>query len=171
MSRKVPYGRSCHWRSGQRTAFPVSTSGHMNSRYFNHPFNPACWSRPVFLLIALATSLAAANNYYVRNLVSDLPGVADQEDDGLANPWDFVSFPGCAPASPSCTPPNVSSVLIATNGNATVLQYTPIPGIVQPESYPSLLPGVTGIMGIYGLPQNDLGVVGASSNIRHHAGR
>ena len=109
--------------------------------------------RPVFLLIAIASSVAAANNYFVHNLVSDLPGVADQQDTELINPWDFISFPGCTPGSPSCTPPNVSSVLIATNGNATVLQYTPIPGIVQPESYPSLLPGVTGIMGMYGLPQ------------------
>ena len=45
-----------------------------------------------------------------------------------------------------------SSVLIAANGSATVLQYTPVPGVVQPESYPSLFPGVTGIMGMYGLP-------------------
>src|SRR5579862_503489 len=125
----------------------------MNFPNCDNPYTPMIWLRPVFLLIALASSLAAANKFYVHNLVSDLPGIADHEDDGLVNPWDFVSFPSCTPGPPSCTPPNVSSVLIATNGNATVLQYTPIPGVVQPESYPSLLPGVMGIMGMYGLPQ------------------
>jgi uncharacterized protein (TIGR03118 family) len=125
----------------------------MNSPYFNHPYNPGSRLCPVLLVIAFASSLAAANNYYVHNLISDLPGVADQEDDQLVNPWDFTSFSGCPPGSPSCTPPNVSSVLIASNANATVSQYTPIPGVVQPHSYPSLLPGVTGIMGMYGLPQ------------------
>ena len=125
----------------------------MNFPNFDDPFTPRIWLRPVFLLIALASSLAAANKFYVHNLVSDLPGIADHEDDGLVNPWDFVSFPSCTSGPPSCTPPDVSSVLIATNGSATVLQYTPVPGIVQPESYPSLLPGVTGIIGMYGLPQ------------------
>jgi hypothetical protein len=125
----------------------------MNSLDISCPFNPGSRLRPVLLLLARASSLAAADNYHVHNLVSDLPGVADQEDDALVNPWDFASLPGCPPGSANCTPPNVSSVLIATNGNATVLQYTPIPGVVQPESYPSLFPGVTGIMGMYGLPQ------------------
>ena len=125
----------------------------MNFPNFDNPLTPGTWLRPVFLLIALASSLAAANNYYVHNLVADLPGVADQQDAELINPWDFTSLPSCTPGSPGCTAPSVSSVLIATNGNATVLQYTPIPGIVQPESYPSLLPGVTGVMGMYGLPQ------------------
>jgi uncharacterized protein (TIGR03118 family) len=118
----------------------------------DNPFTPRIWLRPVFLLIALASSLTAANKFYVHNLIADLPGVADQQDTELINPWDFVSFPSCTPGPPSCTPPNVSSVLIATNGSATVLQYTPVPGVVQPESYPSLFPGVTGIMGMYGLP-------------------
>jgi hypothetical protein len=44
-------------------------------------------------------------------------------------------------------------VLIASNGSGTVTQYTPIPGIVEPQSYPNLVRGVTGIMGYHGLPQ------------------
>src|SRR5579863_5757745 len=110
--------------------------------------------RPLILWVALSTSVMRANSYFVHNLLSDLPGEADQQDDQLIDPWDFISFNVCMPVgSPSCTPPDVSSVLIAANGYSTVTQYTPIPGVVEPESYPNLLPGVKGIMGMYGLPQ------------------
>jgi uncharacterized protein (TIGR03118 family) len=109
---------------------------------------------PVLSLVVLAAPAVAANRYFLHNLVSDLPGIADQQAEQLINPWDFVSSNSCMPVnSPSCVPPNVSSVLIATNGNATITQYTPIPGIVQPQSYPNLISGVTGIMGMYGIPQ------------------
>ena len=109
----------------------------------------------MFLLAALASSLGAANSYFVHNLASDLPGVADQKDDQLVNPWDFTSFNVCTPpGSPSCSPPDVSSVLIA-NGTGIVSQYTPIPGIVEPQSYPSLGQGITGVMGMSGLPMPD----------------
>jgi uncharacterized protein (TIGR03118 family) len=122
----------------------------MNSPYFH----PGSWLRPLLLLIALACPLAAANNYFVHNLVSDLPGAADQVDDQLVNPWDFTAFSVCMPVgSPSCKPPDVSSVLIANNGNGTVSQYTPIPGTVENQSYPYRLHGVRGIMGSYALPQ------------------
>jgi uncharacterized protein (TIGR03118 family) len=122
----------------------------MNSPYFH----PGSWLRPLLLLIALASPLAAANNYFVHNLVSDLPGAADQVDDQLVNPWDFTAFSVCMPVgSPSCKPPDVSSVLIANNGNGTVSQYTPIPGTVENQSYPYRLHGVRGIMGSYALPQ------------------
>ena len=108
----------------------------------------------MFLLAILASSLAAANRYFVHNLASDLPGVADQEDDQLINPWDFVSFNAFMPVGfPSCTPPDVSSVPLANNGTGIVSQYTPIPKTVVPESYPYLVHGITGIMGSYGLPQ------------------
>jgi hypothetical protein len=57
----------------------------------------------------------------VHNLVSDLPGFADQEDDALVNPWDFIAFDTCTPVgSMLCMPPNVSSVLVASNGKGTV---------------------------------------------------
>ena len=122
--------------------------------YFNHPFNPSFWLRPILLLAALANSLAAANSYLVHNLASDVPGVADQTDAQLVNPWDFASFNVCLPVgSASCTPPDVSSVLIANNGIGMVSQYTPIPEVVEPESYPYLLHGVTGIMSTLGIPQ------------------
>lgn len=107
----------------------------------------------MFLLATLASSLGAAKSYFVHNLASDLSGVADQKDVQLVNPWDFTSFNVCTPPGfPSCTPPDVSSVLIA-NDAGMVSQYTPIPGVVQPQSYPYLMPGITGIMGSYGLPQ------------------
>jgi uncharacterized protein (TIGR03118 family) len=125
-----------------------------NSSYFNHAFNPSSWLRPILLLAALASSLAAANSYLVHNLASDVPGVADQTDAQLVNPWDFTSFNACLPVgSPSCVPPDVSSVLIANNGIGMVSQYTPIPEVVEPESYPYLLHGVTGIMSTLGIPQ------------------
>ena len=145
--------------------------------------------RPLVLWAALSTSVMGANSHLVHNLISDLPGVADQQDDELINPWDFIAFDVCTPVgSPSCTPPDVSSVLIAANGYSTVTQYTPIPGVVEPESYPSLLPGVTGIMGTVrasaagharlGLRRadvhpgrNDPGIGGLLSNVRYHTGR
>jgi hypothetical protein len=40
----------------------------------------------MFLLAALANSLAAAKSYLVHNLASDVPGVADQKDAQLVNP-------------------------------------------------------------------------------------
>jgi hypothetical protein len=102
-----------------------------NPSYFNHPFNPTSWLRPILLLAVLANSLAAANSYLVHNLASDVPGVADQTDAQLVNPWDFTSFNVCLPVgSASCTPPDVSSVLIANNGIGMVSQYTPIPEVV-----------------------------------------
>lgn len=111
-------------------------------------------SRTVLSFAALAASAADANRYFPHNLVSDLPGIADQQAEQLINPWDFVSFGSCVPVdSPNCVPPNVSSMLIATNINGTLTQYTPIPGIVQPQLYPNFLAGVTGIMGMYGIPQ------------------
>src|SRR5450432_4039785 len=39
------------------------------------------------LLGIAAGSLAAANNFLVHNLVSDLPNTADHQDKNLVNPW------------------------------------------------------------------------------------
>ena len=65
----------------------------MNFSYANHPSNPApCRLRLMFFLAALASNLAAANNHLVHNLLSDLPGVADQMNEQLVNPWDFSSL-------------------------------------------------------------------------------
>jgi hypothetical protein len=76
-------------------------------------------------------------------------------DEQLINPWDFVSFNTCTPVgSPSCVPPNVSSVLIAANGTQSIAQFTPIPGVLQHTLYPFLAPGITGIMpSVNGLSQ------------------
>jgi uncharacterized protein (TIGR03118 family) len=126
----------------------------MTSPTCDHPFNARSCMRPMFLVAAVASSLAAANSYFVHNLASDLPGVADQVDDQLVNSWDFTSFNACmALGSPTGVPPNVSSVLIANNGSGKVSQYTPIPGTVQPKSYPYPLHGITGVMGMDAVPQ------------------
>jgi hypothetical protein len=44
-----------------------------------------------------------------------------------------------------------------------VAQYTPIPGVAQPDLYPNLLTGVTGIIGNFGLPQP--GTTGLASGL------
>jgi len=41
----------------------------------------------VLFLTALASNAAGANRYTQHNLVSDIPGTADQTDLGLVNPW------------------------------------------------------------------------------------
>ena len=45
------------------------------------------WTQAAVLFVALASTLGAANNYLVHNLVSDLPDVADHVDKNLLNPW------------------------------------------------------------------------------------
>ena len=135
----------------------------MNSSYFHHRYNSGTWLWLLFLLGALAHSLAAGNNHLVHNLLSDLPGVADQMDEQLINPWDFSSFNTCTPVgSPMCVPPNVASVLIAANGTQSIAQFTPIPGVLQPSSYPFVAPGITGIMpAVNGLSQPGTGGLAA----------
>src|SRR6266849_1586934 len=41
----------------------------------------------VLFSAALASNAAGANRYTQHNLVSDIPGVADQTDPNLVNPW------------------------------------------------------------------------------------
>lgn len=62
----------------------------------------------------LAALAEAANRHFSRDLISELPDIADQQAEELINPYDFVSSNSCMPVG-SCAP-NVSSVLIATNG-------------------------------------------------------
>ena len=38
-------------------------------------------------MVAAAGMLPAADGYLVHNLVSDIPGLADQFDKNLVNPW------------------------------------------------------------------------------------
>src|SRR5690242_4360840 len=42
---------------------------------------------PLLLLCAVACSANAQNSYSIRKLVSDLPGMAEQTDANLKNPW------------------------------------------------------------------------------------
>jgi uncharacterized protein (TIGR03118 family) len=107
-------------------------------------------------LVGCASHLSAQNNYFVHNLASDLPAVADQEDNELINPWDFTPLNVCLPVGfPECQPPDVSSVLILSNGANLVAQYSPIPGAVEAKSYPYKFFGVAGVMGLYALPEPD----------------
>jgi len=69
-------------------------------------FSPNAVSRRrlrLFLLIGIAallgtwsSTLSAANNYLVHNLVSDLPGIADHQDKNLVNAWGN-GFSGSSP--------------------------------------------------------------------------
>ena len=45
----------------------------------------------VLLLLITAAAVRAQNNYAVRNLVSDIPGVAEQTDANLKNPWGLAA--------------------------------------------------------------------------------
>ena len=49
--------------------------------------------RATLLCTMMAGSLAAANNYLVHNLVSDLPNTADHVDSNLVNPWGMAFSP------------------------------------------------------------------------------
>src|ERR1700757_1144246 len=48
------------------------------------------------LLGMLTGTVSAANNYLVHNLVSDLPGIADYQDQNLVNAWGN-GFSGSSP--------------------------------------------------------------------------
>lgn len=56
----------------------------------------SAWLGAALLCTIMAGSLAAANNYLVHNLVSDLPNTADHVDSNLVNPWG-VAFSGTSP--------------------------------------------------------------------------
>src|SRR5882762_1889555 len=50
----------------------------------------------VLFSIALASDAAGANRYTQHNLVSDIPGIADQTDPNLVNPWGISMSPTIA---------------------------------------------------------------------------
>ena len=47
----------------------------------------------VLLSTALASHAPGANRYTQHNLVSDIPGIADQTDPNLVNPWGISMSP------------------------------------------------------------------------------
>jgi len=53
-------------------------------------------ARVLALLGTAAWTLPAANTYFVHNLVSDLPGLADHQDNNLVNAWGNA-FSGTSP--------------------------------------------------------------------------
>src|SRR5215467_15696294 len=60
---------------------------------------------------ALPRTAAGANHYTQHNLVSDIPGVADQTDPNLVNPWGLSSSP-------------TSPLWVSTNHSGTTTVYT-----------------------------------------------
>ena len=66
----------------------------------------------VVLSAALASSAAGANRYTQHNLVSDIPGVADQTDPNLVNPWGI----SMSSTSPFWISNNRSGVAAVYNG-------------------------------------------------------
>ncbi len=85
---------------------------------------PHCptWLRAGVLLGAFVSSVLAANNYLVHNLVADQPGVADKVDKNLVNPWGN----GFSGASPFWVGNNGTgtSTLYDTTGTALALVVT-----------------------------------------------
>jgi uncharacterized protein (TIGR03118 family) len=69
------------------------------------------WGRAGILASILASSVMAADNYLVHNLVSDLPGMADLVDPNLVDPWG-VAFSGSSP------------FWVGNNGTGTSTLYT-----------------------------------------------
>jgi hypothetical protein len=57
----------------------------MSSVHVRNPFVSRSWWRAL-LYVALATPGTAGNACFVHNLVSDLPGIGDQQDDALVDP-------------------------------------------------------------------------------------
>jgi hypothetical protein len=66
----------------------------------------------VLFSAALASNAAAANRYTPHNLVSDIPGIADQTDPSLVNPWGI----SMSSTSPFWISNNHSGVTAVYNG-------------------------------------------------------
>jgi len=99
----------------------------------------AAWGRAGILAGVIAGSLMAADNYLVRNLISDLPNTADKMDKNLVNPWGN-GFSGASP------------FWIGNNGTGTSTLYTGAGAINSlvvsiPAANKATTPGpVTGVM-------------------------
>lgn len=88
------------------------------------------------LLLKLANPLAAQNAYVERDLVSDLPGVAEQTDPYLLNPWGLAASSG----SPWWISANHSGVSTLYNGQGIIqslIVSVPTPGTNPPPSAPT----------------------------------
>src|ERR1700759_4316666 len=104
-------------------------------------FSPTVVSRrrlrlflPAGILALLGTwtsTLSAANNYLVHNLASDLPGIADHQDQNLVNAWGS-GFSGSRP------------FWIGNNGTGTATLYD---GTGAPLALVVSIPGPAGSNG------------------------
>src|SRR5215208_1961329 len=68
-------------------------------------------------LVTVAMCARAQNSYSVRNLVSDLPGVAEQTDANLKNPWGLTA----SSSSPFWISNNRTGTTTVYNGDGKVL--------------------------------------------------
>lgn len=79
-------------------------------------FQNRCFKRVYVLLIMLAlglqAGLTAATRYQVKNLISDIPGLAPQTDPDLINPWGLEVNKG-------------GNLLVAINGSGLAKLYSP----------------------------------------------
>jgi uncharacterized protein (TIGR03118 family) len=98
-------------------------------------------SRAGILAGFLVSTLAAQDNYFVHNLVADLPGIADHTDPNLVNPWGN----GFSTGSPFWIGNNGSgtSTLYGTSGAAVALVVT-IPG--PPSAGANAMGAVSGVL-------------------------
>src|SRR5438270_930169 len=78
---------------------------------FMRSFVHSAWLVVLFSA-ALASNAAGANRYTQHNLVSDIPGVADQTDPNLVNPWGI----SMSSTSPFWISNNHSGVAAVYNG-------------------------------------------------------
>lgn len=80
--------------------------------------------------IGLASRAAGANRYTQHNLVSDIPGIADQTDPNLVNPWGI----SMSSTSPFWISNNHAGVAAVYNGQG---QLTPAASPLRSSAHPS----------------------------------
>lgn len=82
---------------------------------------------PVLACVALLTVQASGANFVQTNLVSDIPGLANNTDPNLKNPWG-MSFGATSPFWLSDQRTNVSTLYSATGAPQALVVTTPITG-------------------------------------------
>src|SRR5437899_8653983 len=89
----------------------------------------------VLLSTALASHAAGANRYTQHNLVSDIPGIADQTDPNLVNPWGI----SMSPTSPFWISNNHTGIAAVYDGQGkpALTVKIPVPSGANPPAAPT----------------------------------